>query len=109
LKADYANVMTKEDERTCVMASDPVSGSEIKDWEFDKIFNGSEADGNTQEAVFKDTSLLIISAIDGFNVVSIMFVCLLVCCLWFTIRSSSCYIATGSSSVHFRVWTSKSH
>lgn len=81
MKADYANVMTKEDERTCVMASDPVSGSEIKDWEFDKIFNGSEADGNTQEAVFKDTSLLIISAIDGFNVVSIMFVCLLVCLL----------------------------
>ena len=37
-------------------------------YQFDKIFAGSNADGNTQEAVFKDTSLLITSAIDGFNV-----------------------------------------
>ena len=36
-------------------------------YQFDKIFSGSNAD-NTQEAVFKDTSLLITSVIDGFNV-----------------------------------------
>ena len=60
--------MTKEDERTCVMAGDAATASEVRDWEFDKIFAGSDADGNTQDNVFKDTSLLITSAIDGFNV-----------------------------------------
>ena len=71
-KAGYVNVLTKEDDRTVVMAADPATSAEIKDWEFDKIFNGSSGDGNTQEAIFKDTSLLITSAIDGFNVVSFM-------------------------------------
>ncbi|KAL7539866.1 hypothetical protein ACHAXR_012441 [Thalassiosira sp. AJA248-18] len=68
LRANYVNVMTKEDDRTCVMAGDAATASDVRDWEFDKIFNGSDADGNTQENVFKDTSLLITSAIDGFNV-----------------------------------------
>jgi kinesin family protein C2/C3 len=67
-KAGYVNVLTKEDERTVVMAADNVTSSEVKDWEFDKIFSGTSSDGNTQEAVFNDTSLLITSAIDGFNV-----------------------------------------
>ena len=68
LKANYQVVMTKEDDRTCVMASDAATASDVRDWEFDKIFSGSAAEGNTQEAIFKDTSLLITSAIDGFNV-----------------------------------------
>ena len=57
------------------MTADPATSAEIKDWEFDKIFNGSSGDGNTQEAVFNDTSLLITSAIDGFNVVSCVKLC----------------------------------
>lgn len=68
MKANYQVVMTKEDDRTCVMASDAATASDVRDWEFDKIFSGSADDGNTQEAIFKDTSLLITSAIDGFNV-----------------------------------------
>ena len=68
IKANYRTVLTKEDEKTCVMAEDVATASDARDWEFDKIFCGSDVDGNTQEAVFKDTSLLITSAIDGFNV-----------------------------------------
>ena len=68
MKANYQVVMTKEDDRTCVMSSDAATASDVRDWEFDKIFSGSADDGNTQEAIFKDTSLLITSAIDGFNV-----------------------------------------
>ena len=68
MKANYANVLTKEDDRTSVMSSDAAIASDVRDWEFDKIFSGSAHDGNTQEAIFKDTSLLITSAIDGFNV-----------------------------------------
>jgi hypothetical protein len=70
VKADYKSVVTKEGERTCVMEADAATASDIRDWEFDKIFLGSDDNGNTQEAVFKDTSLLITSAIDGFNVSS---------------------------------------
>ena len=68
IKANYRTVLTKEDERTLVMEEDVATASDARDWEFDKIFCGSDVDGNTQEAVFKDTSLLITSAIDGFNV-----------------------------------------
>jgi hypothetical protein len=68
VKADYKSVLTKEGERTCVMEADAATASDVRDWEFDKIFLGSNANGNTQEAVFRDTSLLITSAIDGFNV-----------------------------------------
>ncbi|KAL9185144.1 hypothetical protein ACHAXT_002921 [Thalassiosira profunda] len=69
LNANYETVLSKEpDGRTCVMVADPATATEVRDWEFDKIFIGSEADGNTQENIFKDTSLLITSAIDGFNV-----------------------------------------
>ena len=50
------------------MAADASAGIDARAWEFDKIFCGTSAEGNTQEAVFKDTSLLITSAIDGFNV-----------------------------------------
>ncbi len=68
IRSDYANVMIKEDDRTIAMAADAATGSEARAWEFDKIFCGTNEDGNTQEAIFKDTSLLITSAIDGFNV-----------------------------------------
>jgi hypothetical protein len=68
VKANYKSVLYKEGERTCVMEADAATGSDVRDWEFEKIFLGSDSDGNTQEAVFKDTSLLITSAIDGFNV-----------------------------------------
>lgn len=68
IRADHANVMSKEDDRTIAMAADLSTGAEARAWEFDKIFCGTSEDGNTQEAVFKDTSLLITSAIDGFNV-----------------------------------------
>lgn len=68
IKANYRIVLSKEDERTCVMEEDAATASDARDWEFDKIFCGSDMDGNTQDAVFKDTSLLVTSAIDGFNV-----------------------------------------
>ena len=68
IHSNCANVMTKEDDRTIALAADPSTGAEAKAWEFDKIFCGTGEEGNTQEAVFKDTSLLITSAIDGFNV-----------------------------------------
>jgi hypothetical protein len=67
---DYKSVLTKEGERTCVMEADAATALDVRDWEFNKIFLGSDDNGNTQEAVFKDTSLLITSAIDGFNVSS---------------------------------------
>ncbi len=50
------------------MEGDNDSGAETRDWEFDKIFCGNDADGNSQDAIFKDASDLITSAIDGFNV-----------------------------------------
>lgn len=68
IRSDYANVMIKEDDRTIAMAADAATGTEARAWEFDKIFCGTNEDGNTQEAIFQDTSLLITSAIDGFNV-----------------------------------------
>ena len=68
IRSDSANVMTREDDCTIAMAADASTGVEARAWEFDKIFCGTSEDGNTQEAVFKDTSLLITSAIDGFNV-----------------------------------------
>lgn len=68
IKSNYRTVLIKEDERTCVMEEDVATASDARDWEFDKIFCGGDVDGNTQDAVFKDTSLLITSAIDGFNV-----------------------------------------
>ena len=40
-KANYANVLTKEDERTCVMAGDAATATGVRDWEFDKIFWGN--------------------------------------------------------------------
>lgn len=61
----YRTVLSKEDERTCVMEEDATTVSDARDWEFDKISYGSEVDGNTQEVVFKDTSVLITSASDG--------------------------------------------
>jgi hypothetical protein len=68
IRSGFVNVMTKEDDRTIAMAADASNGVEARAWEFDKIFCGTSEDGNTQEAIFKDTSLLITSAIDGFNV-----------------------------------------
>jgi hypothetical protein len=63
-------VLTKEDKRTCVMSVDPnkVGATDPKSWEFDQIFCGSSDDGNSQDDVFRDTSLLVTSAVDGFNV-----------------------------------------
>eukprot|EP00814_Leptocylindrus_danicus_P018615 CAMPEP_0116026856 /NCGR_PEP_ID=MMETSP0321-20121206/14189_1 /TAXON_ID=163516 /ORGANISM="Leptocylindrus danicus var. danicus, Strain B650" /LENGTH=1348 /DNA_ID=CAMNT_0003499913 /DNA_START=1792 /DNA_END=5838 /DNA_ORIENTATION=- len=62
-------VMKKEDQRMCVLLPDGEKGAtDTKSWEFDQIFAGTAQDGNTQEAVFKDTRLLITSAVDGFNV-----------------------------------------
>merc|ERR1712038_593802 len=49
--------MSQEDER-----------KGIKSWEFDQIFCGSSHNDNSQEDIFKDTRLLVTSAIDGFNV-----------------------------------------
>ena len=51
-----------------MLPDDEKGGSQSKSWEFDQIFGGSAHDGNSQEAIFKDTRLLVISAIDGFNV-----------------------------------------
>lgn len=65
VKARYKDVLTKEDECTIVMAADPATSTEEIVWEFDRIFYGKD---NTQEAIFKDTSLLITSVIDGFNI-----------------------------------------
>ena len=66
-------VLTKEDKRTCVMSVDPnkaggTAATDPKSWEFDQIFCGSSDDGNSQDDVFRDTSLLVTSAVDGFNV-----------------------------------------
>lgn len=62
-------VLCKEDQKMCTMLpDDEKGGSQSKFWEFDQIFGGSAHDGNSQEAIFKDTRLLVISAIDGFNV-----------------------------------------
>jgi hypothetical protein len=76
VKSNYRIVLIKEDERTCVMEEDIATASDSRDWEFDKIFCGSDVDGNTQDAVFKDTSLLITSAIDGFNVSRLHGICI---------------------------------
>jgi len=74
--------LVKEDKRTCVMYRKDARGSdEAKSWDFDQIFSGEAADGNSQEDVFKDTSLLMTSAVDGFNV-----------CIF-------CYGQTGSGKV----------
>ena len=37
VKANYQNVMTKEDDRTCVMASDTATASDLRDWEVGHI------------------------------------------------------------------------
>lgn len=68
LNANFVECLSKEDDRTVVMAADEATAQGTRDWEFDKIFSGNNAAGNTQEAVFKDTSLLITSVMDGFNV-----------------------------------------
>ena len=68
LNANFVECLAKEDDRTVVMAEDDATAQDTRDWEFDKIFSGNNAAGNTQQAIFKDTSLLITSAIDGFNV-----------------------------------------
>ena len=64
-------ILCKEDKRTCVMSVDPNKAgggaTDPKSWEFDQIFCGSSDDGNSQD-VFRDTSLLVTSAVDGFNV-----------------------------------------
>jgi len=63
------DVLKKEDKQTCTLLADTDRVCEIKTWEFDQIFCGnSDNDGNTQDAVFKDTKLLVTSAVDGFNV-----------------------------------------
>ena len=59
--------LVKEDRRTCVMEANLEKGKETKSWEFDHIFCGSEQ-GNGQKDIFKDTRLLVTSAVDGFNV-----------------------------------------
>ena len=61
--------LKKEDKRTCVMAPDPEQrSSDVKSWDFDQIFCGTAEEGNTQDAVFQDTRLLVTSAVDGYNV-----------------------------------------
>ena len=67
LEQGYREILNKEDQRMCSMPPDDEKvNSTSKSWEFDQIFSGH--DGNSQEAIFKDTRLLITSAIDGFNV-----------------------------------------
>ena len=44
------------------------SGDSAKTWDFDAVFAGGNDQGNTQANVFKDTSHLITSTVDGFNV-----------------------------------------
>jgi len=61
-------ILLKEDSRTCTMTPDPGKSESKKNWEFDQIFSGTAEEGNTQDAVFQDTKLLITSAVDGFNV-----------------------------------------
>jgi len=67
-KRDSIEVLSKEDDRTCVMYSNHDNGVEPKAWEFDQIFCGENDKGNSQQRVFKDTKRLITSAVDGFNV-----------------------------------------
>ena len=43
VKANYQNVMTKEDDRTCVMASDTATASDVRDWEVGHIMCTSSA------------------------------------------------------------------
>jgi len=63
------SALIKEDKRTCVMNADPDKGTgDPKSWEFDQVFCGSSDSGNGQEDIFRDTCLLITSAVDGFNV-----------------------------------------
>ncbi|GMH92893.1 hypothetical protein TrVE_jg10844 [Triparma verrucosa] len=58
-----------ESRKTALILPDPAkSGDVAKTWDFDSVFAGGVSDGNTQESVFKDTSHLITSAVDGFNV-----------------------------------------
>jgi predicted RNase H-like nuclease (RuvC/YqgF family) len=39
-----------------------------KFYDFDAVFSGSPADGNSQEDIFKDTRHLMMSVVDGYNV-----------------------------------------
>lgn len=67
---DCSVALVKEDKRTCVMKREDVTGrgSTTKSWDFDHIFYGADTEGNCQSDVFKDTKLLMTSAVDGFNV-----------------------------------------
>mmetsp|Transcript_12635 Transcript_12635/g.25766 ORF Transcript_12635/g.25766 Transcript_12635/m.25766 type:complete len:1150 (-) Transcript_12635:39-3488(-) len=58
-----------ESKKTALILPDrEKKGDMAKTWDFDSVFSGDVAAGNTQENVFKDTSYLITSAVDGFNV-----------------------------------------
>ena len=58
-----------ESKKTALILPDPEKKGDIaKTWDFDSVFSGDVAAGNTQENVFRDTSYLITSAVDGFNV-----------------------------------------
>ena len=58
-----------ESKKTALILPDPEKKGDVaKTWDFDSVFSGNVAAGNTQENVFKDTYYLITSAVDGFNV-----------------------------------------
>ena len=58
-----------EGKKTCLILPDEDAKDQgAKTWDFDSVFCGQVKDGNTQANVFKDTSHLITSAVDGFNV-----------------------------------------
>ena len=51
-----------------IMPDEDAKDQGAKTWDFDAVFCGDVASGNTQANVFRDTSHLITSAVDGFNV-----------------------------------------
>lgn len=57
-----------KDGRQSVLVKGHSGPDSKKNYEFDSVFGGSDADGNTQEDVFKDTKHLMMSVIDGYNV-----------------------------------------
>jgi hypothetical protein len=69
---------TKEEARGCtaavraegrqgVIVSDPKSKTD-RNWDFDRVWAGTEEQGNNQVDIFKDTGYLVTSAVDGYNV-----------------------------------------
>jgi hypothetical protein len=65
-KRGFKCALSKDENKVNIISPD--DSNESRFWDFDRVFGGNTAEGNNQAVIFQDTSYLMTSVVDGYNV-----------------------------------------